>query len=75
MYVRTATAHRPSGVTTFNSCLGLTLMKAGFDLTHEVFLHGQLYTVLSRIRGRAFDLVMLDGINTKKRVMGLAIKE
>lgn len=38
--------------TTFNSCQGLTLDRAGIDLTRPVFSHGQLYTALSRLRNR-----------------------
>lgn len=37
---------------TFNSCQGLTLDSVGIDLTVPVFSHGQLYTALSRIKGR-----------------------
>jgi ATP-dependent exoDNAse (exonuclease V) alpha subunit len=40
-----------SYATTFNSCQGMTLERAGFDLTRHVFSHGQLYMALSRIRG------------------------
>lgn len=42
----------PAYATTFNSCQGLTLDRAGIDLTVPVFSHGQLYTALSRVRNR-----------------------
>jgi hypothetical protein len=38
--------------TTFNSCQGLTLDRAVFDLRSPVFAHGQLHTALTRIRER-----------------------
>ncbi|KAJ8595571.1 hypothetical protein M405DRAFT_329038 [Rhizopogon salebrosus TDB-379] len=38
--------------TTFNGCQGLTLDKTVLDLRCSVFVHGQLYTALSRIRVR-----------------------
>jgi ATP-dependent DNA helicase PIF1 len=38
--------------TTFNGSQGLTLDRAGIDLTRSVFSHGQLYTALSRVRHR-----------------------
>lgn len=49
----------PAYTTTFNSCQGLTLDKCGIDLTQDVFLHGQLYTALSRIRHRSHVIVHL----------------
>ncbi|KAJ8591282.1 hypothetical protein M405DRAFT_735330, partial [Rhizopogon salebrosus TDB-379] len=38
--------------TIFNGCQGLTLDKTILDLRCDVFVHGQLYTALSRIRVR-----------------------
>ncbi|KAF8473661.1 hypothetical protein DFH94DRAFT_636273 [Russula ochroleuca] len=43
--------------TTFNSCQGLNLDYVGVDLTQPVFSHGQLYTVLSRIKNRMHAMV------------------
>ncbi|KAJ8590070.1 hypothetical protein M405DRAFT_816876 [Rhizopogon salebrosus TDB-379] len=43
---------RPAYATTFNGCQGLTLDKTVLDLRCDVFVHGQLYTALSRIRVR-----------------------
>ena len=45
--------------TTFNSCQGLTLDSISIDLTHPIFLHGQLYTALSRIRHRTHTCIRL----------------
>ncbi|KAG2742226.1 hypothetical protein P692DRAFT_201725486, partial [Suillus brevipes Sb2] len=43
---------RPAYATTFNGSQGLTLQKAVLDLRTDSFAHGQLYTALSRVRGR-----------------------
>ena len=37
---------------TFNKSQGQTLQRVGVDLTADVFAHGQLYVVLSRVRSR-----------------------
>jgi hypothetical protein len=46
--------------TTFNSCQGLTLDAAGFDVTTPVFSHSQLYTALSCIRHGKGGMVVTD---------------
>ncbi|KAG2047535.1 hypothetical protein BDR06DRAFT_897183, partial [Suillus hirtellus] len=43
---------RAAYATTFNGSQGLTLQKAVLDLRTDSFAHGQLYTALSRVRGR-----------------------
>ena len=40
----------PAYASTFHSCQGLTLDCVGIDLTQDVFTHGQLYTVISRVK-------------------------
>ncbi|KIK34665.1 hypothetical protein CY34DRAFT_97558 [Suillus luteus UH-Slu-Lm8-n1] len=37
---------------TFNGCQGLTLERAVLDVRTDAFAHGQLYTVLLRVRNR-----------------------
>jgi ATP-dependent DNA helicase PIF1 len=49
----------PAYCTTFNSCQGLNLDAVAVDLTRPVFSHGQLYTVLSRIRHRSHARIRL----------------
>ncbi|KZT08459.1 uncharacterized protein LAESUDRAFT_648888 [Laetiporus sulphureus 93-53] len=49
----------PAYATTFNSCQGLTLDRIGVDLTRDVFCHGQLYTMLSRIRHRSHAMIRM----------------
>ncbi|KAF9644235.1 hypothetical protein BDM02DRAFT_3181624 [Thelephora ganbajun] len=49
----------PAYASTFHSCQGLTLDCIGVNLTQDVFTHGQLYTVLSRIRHRSDAIVRL----------------
>jgi hypothetical protein len=59
----------PAYGVTFNSCQGLTLDVAGFDLTTPVFSHGQLYTALSRIRHHKAGVVRLPvGVDTSPNV-------
>ena len=43
---------------TYNSAIGLTLNKVVLDLRSEVFSHGQLYTGMTRIRGREHGMVL-----------------
>jgi hypothetical protein len=43
---------------TFNSSQGLTLDKSVLDLRSNVFAHGQLYTALSRVRGRSHTRIL-----------------
>ncbi|KAJ8592472.1 hypothetical protein M405DRAFT_691750, partial [Rhizopogon salebrosus TDB-379] len=43
---------RPAYATTFSGCQSLTLDKTVLDSRCDVFVHGQLYTALSRIRVR-----------------------
>ncbi|CAG8788712.1 9219_t:CDS:10, partial [Gigaspora margarita] len=45
--------------TTFNSCQGLTLNHVVIDLRTHVFVHGQLYTAISRVRNRNHCLILL----------------
>ncbi|KAJ7697038.1 hypothetical protein B0H17DRAFT_875467, partial [Mycena rosella] len=35
--------------TNFNGCQGLTVQKLGLDLRRDVFSHGQLYSVMTRV--------------------------
>ena len=49
----------PAYAPTFHSCQGLTLDSIGVDLTQDVFTHGQLYMVLSRIRCHSDAIVHL----------------
>jgi hypothetical protein len=48
---------------TFNSCQGLALDHVGIDLTRPAFSHGQLYTVLSRIKLRRGDACLFFNSN------------
>ncbi|KAG1784745.1 uncharacterized protein HD556DRAFT_199881 [Suillus plorans] len=48
---------RPAYATTFNGCQGLTLARTVHDLQKDLFAHGQLYTALSRVRGRSSNLL------------------
>ncbi|KAG2344534.1 hypothetical protein BDR05DRAFT_882327, partial [Suillus weaverae] len=43
---------RPAYAMTFNGSQGLTLEKTVLDLRTDSFTHRQLYTALSRVRGR-----------------------
>ena len=48
---------------TFNSCQGQTLKKAIFDLRQDIFVHGQLYTALTRIRSRKGGTTLISELN------------
>ncbi|KZV79437.1 hypothetical protein EXIGLDRAFT_782342 [Exidia glandulosa HHB12029] len=56
--------------TTFNSCQGLTIDRAGVDSTWDVFSHGQLYTAVSLpSQGAAIWEVVLDGVQHALRLI------
>jgi len=55
-------------------CSTATCDKIGPDLTRPVFLHGQLYTALSRIRRREDGVVLLSpGATTARNVTFLGL--
>ena len=49
---------------TFNSSQGLMLDRVGIDLSRPIFTHGQLYTVLSRIRLREHTCIRMPTCET-----------
>jgi ATP-dependent exoDNAse (exonuclease V) alpha subunit len=55
----------PAYATTFNSCQGLTQDVVAADLERSAISHGQLYTVLSRVRSRQSIIVRMRGGTTE----------
>ncbi|KAF9235329.1 hypothetical protein BU15DRAFT_51503, partial [Melanogaster broomeanus] len=51
--------------TTFNGCQRLTLSRTAIDLRTDCFAHGQLYTVLSRVRHRSNSILLFAPSNTE----------